>query len=156
MKLLLTFIFLNVLNVVIQTAKSLCTVNGGRFLASFANAVAYGLYTVVLVYMNCELSLWAKVLIVGMANFIGVWFVKNMEMKLRKDKIWKVEMTVSKVFLVEISKVLNDLDIPFNYFSTGKNYIFNVYCYTQGESKLIKELVKKYNVKYFVTESKTL
>ena len=56
--LLLTFIILNILNVIIQTVKSIATVKCGKTAAAIINAVAYGLYTIVTVYMMCELELW--------------------------------------------------------------------------------------------------
>ena len=51
MSLLTTFILLNILNVIIQTVKSLATVKCGKTVAALVNAVAYGLYTIVVVYM---------------------------------------------------------------------------------------------------------
>ena len=84
----------NVVNVIIQTVKSLATVKCGKTVAAIVNAVAYGLYTVVVVYTMCDLPLWAKALIVGVANLIGVYVVKLFEEKARKDKLWKVEATI--------------------------------------------------------------
>ena len=74
--LLIIFIILNILNVIIQTVKSLCTINGGKIVAAVANAIAYGFYTIVIIYMVCDLPLATKVVIVAICNFIGVFFVK--------------------------------------------------------------------------------
>ena len=49
MNLLATFIILNVVNVLIQTVKSICTVKCGKVVASIVNALAYGLYTYVVI-----------------------------------------------------------------------------------------------------------
>ena len=49
MNLLLLFIILNIINVVVQTAKSIITIKSGKIVASIVNAVAYGFYTVVLI-----------------------------------------------------------------------------------------------------------
>ena len=68
----------------------------GKGLASVVNALAYGLYTVVIVYTNCDLALWLKCLIVALSNLIGVYVVKLFEEKLRKDKLWKIDMTILK------------------------------------------------------------
>ena len=70
--LLWVFIGLNVANVIIQTIKSIATIKCKPMSAAVINAVAYGLYTVVLVYMVCDLPLWAKVVVVGGANLVGV------------------------------------------------------------------------------------
>ena len=93
-KLLITFIILNIFNVIIQTVKSIATVKCGKTAAAIINAVAYGLYTIVTVYMLCELDLWVKALIVAVCNLIGVYIVKLVEEESRKDKLWKVEATI--------------------------------------------------------------
>ena len=93
-KLLIIFIVLNIFNVIIQTVKSIATVKCGKTVAAIINAVAYGLYTIVTVYMLCELDLWLKAVIVAVANLIGVYVVKLLEEKARKDKLWKVEATL--------------------------------------------------------------
>ena len=80
-KLLIIFIALNVVNVIIQTVKSIATIKCGKTAAAVVNAIAYGLYTVVVVYTVCDLPLWIKVVIVGGANLIGVYVVKWLEEK---------------------------------------------------------------------------
>lgn len=158
-KLLIIFIVLNALNVIIQTVKSICTVKCGKISAALVNALAYGLYTVVLVYMVCDLSTWLKAVIVGGCNLIGVYIVKLLEEKMQKEKLWKVELTFKNKDNAKLfSKSLTDLNIPHNYTRDEIQTItlFNVYCYTRQDSKLVKDLANKYNAKYFVTETKTL
>ena len=155
--LLLTFIILNILNVIIQTVKSIATVKCGKTAAAVINAVAYGLYTVVTVYMMCELELWLKALIVAVANLIGVYVVKFLEEKARKDKLWRVESTVEKCYRDELHETLLQIDISHNYIdNVGRYAVFNIYCPTQKESAIVKEILSKYNAKYFVTETKNL
>ena len=155
MKLLILFIVLNVANVIIQTIKSIATIKCGKTMASIINAIAYGLYTVVLVYMVCDLPLWAKVLIVGGANLIGVYIVKLIEEKTRKDKLWRIEFVVRDN--ANIERYLQQSNISYTRLSTSdcKNK-FEVYCKTQKDSATVKELISKYNIKYFVNESKIL
>ena len=86
-KLLIIFITLNVVNVIIQTVKSIATIKCGKVMAALVNAIAYGLYTVVVVYTVCDLPLWLKVVVVGVANLIGVYVVKWGEEKSRKEVI---------------------------------------------------------------------
>lgn len=151
------FVILNILNVIIQTVKSLCTVKGSKTVAAVANAIAYGLYTVVVIYMVCELPLWLKVLVVSLCNLIGVYLVKLGEERARKDKLWKVELTVLNSKAVELHTSLEKFNIPHNYIpEVGKWTIFNVYCATQKESAFVREIANRNRAKYFVTESKTL
>lgn len=158
--LLLLFIVLNVANVIIQTIKSIATIKCKPMSAAIINAVAYGLYTVVLVYMVCDLPLWAKVVVVGGANLAGVYLVKIFEEKSRKEKLWKVEATIPNQGLsAENDDCLIELknaNISMNYIDINKYVLINCYCATQAESKVVKEILNKYNAKYFVTESKIL
>ena len=153
MNLILLFIILNIVNVIVQTVKSIATVKCGKTVAALVNAVAFGIYTIVLVYMNCELNLWAKVAIVALTNLIGVYFVKAIEEKMRKDKLWKIEMTIPQKFTEMVNEELKD--ISHSIITIDENYtLFNFYCATQKESTKVKEIVKKYGAKYFISESK--
>ena len=159
-KLLITFIILNTLNVIIQTVKSIATIKCGKTLAAVINAVAYGLYTIVTVYMLCELDLWLKALIVAVANLIGVYVVKLLEERMRKDKLWKVEATLhSQGIKPEYDDCIIELKenkIPLNYIDADKYIIVNCYCETQKESAKVKTILDKYHAKYFVSETKLL
>lgn len=156
-ELLLVFIVLNIANVIIQTVKSLATVKCGKGVASLVNAVAYGLYTVVVVYTVCDLPLWLKVVVVSLCNLVGVFVVKLGEEKARKDKLWKVEATVYASYKESLIDELNYVELPFNYIEgVGKYVLFNIYCATQAESAKAKNILDDNRAKYFVSESKTL
>lgn len=161
MKLLILFIVLNVVNVVIQTIKSIATVKCGKVVASLVNAVAYGLYTFVVIYMNVDgINIWLKAGIIALANLVGVYVVKVFEEKARKDKLWKVEGTVRSRNIDpkfhDCTLELAQSGIPFNYIDANKYILYNCYCETQADSIKTKAILDKYNAKYFVSESKTL
>ena len=156
MKLLILFIIMNVLNVVIQTVKSIATIKCGKMGAAVVNAIAYGLYTYIVVLTMCNLPLLAKCIIVALANFVGVWLVKWAEEKARKDKLWRVEMTVNTKLADKMHNELNYFGISHYWINAGKHTVFNVFCPTQKESAFVKHLADKHNAKYFVSESKTL
>lgn len=156
MKLVIIFIVLNIVNVIIQTVKSIATIRCGKGVAALVNAVAYGLYTVVVVYMVCELPLWFKVVVIAIANLIGVYLVKFFEEKKRKDKLWKVEATIEKGDFDKIKTTAFSLGLSYNYVDIRKYYLFNFYCPTQKDSEMVKGLLDSVNAKYFVNESKTL
>ena len=69
-KLFWIFVILNIINVIIQTIKSIATVKCGKSMAALVNAIAYGLYTVVVVYMVCDLPLWLKVTVIAVCNLV--------------------------------------------------------------------------------------
>ena len=152
------FIALNVVNVVIQTVKSIVTISGGKMIAAVINAVTFFIYTFCVVYMNADgLGLVWKALIIGAINFVGVFVVKLIEEKSRKDKLWKVEATVNTMDEAkEIVALLTDYNIPHNYIDINRYVLINCYCATQKQSLAVKEVLDTYHAKYFVSESKTL
>ena len=154
MKLLITFIILNIFNVILQTVKSICTVKCGKTVAAIVNAVAFGLYTVVIVFTNADLPLMQKVLVVALSNLIGVYIVKWIEEKKRKEKLWAIRFTVKDN---EGEKIINELenkDISYGYDVRGKYIIFETFCNSKEETLKVKEIVKRFNAKYFISENK--
>ena len=160
MKLLILFVVMNIVNVVIQTIKSIATIKCGKWGAAIINALAYGLYTYIVVLTMCDLPLLAKCLIVAGANFVGVYVVKFFEEKARKDKLWKVEATVQNVihFTDYIKNQCEQHKVPYSIINVENvDYVvFNFYCATQEKSRIVKQICDGCNAKYFVSESKTL
>jgi hypothetical protein len=155
--LLWLFVVLNVVNVVIQTIKSIATIKCGKVAAALINAIAYGLYTIVVIYTVCDLNLWLKAGVVAIANLVGVYVVKLFEEKARKDKLWKVEATIPNEHTDMLHYYLKVKEIPHNFIEgVGKYTVFNIFCETQNESMRAKEILDKCGAKYFVSESKTL
>lgn len=152
---LVSFIFFNILNVIIQTIKSIVTIKCNKWVAAVVNAVAYGLYTYIVVLTASDLDLWFKIITVALANLIGVFIVKWIEEKKRKDKLWKVELTVPSKYTEAVHFDLRT--VPHSYIKDlGKYTLFNFYCATQAESTKVKAIVDQYGAKYFVSESKIL
>lgn len=148
MKTFIIFVVLNIINVILQTIKSLATTKGGKVSASVMNAIAYAIYTVVLVYMTCELSTIAKALIVGGCNLIGVYIVKSLEEKKAKRKIYKVEFTVD----INTLEMIKEIERPkhYNVLEVNDMRIINFYCYDKQELKAVENITKKYNGKYII------
>ena len=154
MNLLVTFVIFNILNVIIQTVKSIATIKCNKWVASLVNAIAYGLYTYIVVLTVCELSLWVKMLVVALANLVGVFVVKLIEEKSRKDKMWKVEVAIPNKYGNALHFNLRGL--PHNYIEVGSWVMFNCYCMTQADTKMVVDLAKQYEGKISAYESKSL
>ena len=156
-ELLIVFIVLNIVNVIIQTVKSIATIKCGKWAAALVNAVAYGLYTYVIFFTSADgIDLHAKALITAFANLVGVYVVKFFEEKARKDKLWKVELTIPTENFEKVHAMLRMVKIPHNYVDIEKYVLINCYCATQNDSTLVRNIVNDFGAKYFVSESKTL
>lgn len=154
MNILITFFILTILNVILSTVKSIITVKGSPIVAAIVNAIYYGFYNVVLIYTVADFPMWQKVAVTFICNLIGVFIVKWFEAKSRKEKLWKVEVTVPHKYLKAVHFDLRE--IPHSYIDIEKYAIFNFYCATQKESTKVKEIIKQYDAKYFVSETKEL
>ena len=157
MKFLLTFLVLSIINVIFATIRVLTTVKSGKTIASLISGGYFAFYNIMLVYTVADFPMWEKCLITFGCNVVGVYLVKSIEEKTRKDKLWKVEVTVPNE---QVEQLLTDClycNIEhYNYWDAYQYKVFNFYCATQKESAAVRELLKNYNVKYFVTESKAL
>lgn len=152
--LLIQFIIFNILNVIIQTVKSVATIKCGKGMAALINAVAYGFYTYIVVLTMCDLPLLWKALIVALCNLVGVYIVKWIEEKARKDKLWLVKITVPAAKFQDVKTALDGYNIPFTYYDVKKYIVFNTFCETQKETNLVTDLCKKHNGKAFAAENK--
>lgn len=157
-QLLTIFIILSVLNVILNTIKSIVTVKGGKMAAALINAITFFVYTYVIIYTNCELNMHLKALITGLINFVGVYAVKWFEEKARKDMLWKIEATFikSEEFINHLKKWAELFDMSYNFIDIDKYIIVNFYSKSQKESLVIKDFIKKFNGKYFASETKIL
>lgn len=155
MNLIILFFVLTIINVIFSTIKSIVTINGSPFVASFISALYYGYYNIVLIYTVADFPLWQKVAVTFICNLIGVYIVKWAEVRARKDKLWKVELTVPTKYKDAIDFDLHD--IPHSYIElSDKHTLFNFYCATQADSAKVKAIADDYEAKYFVAESKNL
>ena len=156
MNLLIMFIVLSIVNVILQTVKSLCTVKCGKGVAALVNAIAFGLYTVVIVYTNADFPLWEKVLITSLVNLVGVYIVKLIEETMRKDKLWLVKITIPNEKSEKVFQELEKNNISYSKISLDKYNVFDCYCNTQVETQIVTNICKANNGKMFASENKLI
>ena len=148
------FVGLNIVNVIVQTIKSIATVKCKALPAALVNAVAYGFYTIVTIYMLCDLPLWWKAGVVAACNLVGVWVVKFIEEKAQKDKIWLVKMTIPIKYAEQAKCLLEQAGIPFTYYDLNKYFVFDTFCETQKETIIATKICSTCCGKSFATENK--
>ena len=161
MNAIVIFAIATVVNVSLSTIRSICTIKGGKWLSAITNAVCYGFYPlIVMLTAKGTVDIIINMTITAIANFVCVWLIKFIEEKARKDKLWKVEATIpNQGISAEYDDCLIELknaNISMNYIDIDKYILVNCYCATQAESSVVKEILDRYNAKYFVSESKTL
>ena len=94
MKFLITFIILSVINVIFSTIRAITTITSSKTVASLISGGYFAFYNIMIIYTVADFPMWEKCVITFCCNVIGVWFVKWLQERMRKDKLWKVEVTV--------------------------------------------------------------
>lgn len=151
MNLIITFIILSIINVIFSTIRTITTVKSGKFVASVISGGYFAFYNIMLIYIVMDFPLIAKCIITFVCNVIGVFTVKFIEEKMRKDKLWKVEVTIPTEHTAEIDHYARE--IPHSYITiSDKHTLFNFYCATQADTKKVINLCNLYNPKYFASE----
>lgn len=155
---LILFIVCTFANVVLSTIKSVMTIKGGKVYAAIWNALAFGLYSyIVVLTATADISTLGKVAITMGCNLVGVYGVKLVEEKMRKDRLWKVEMTVPNgeygFAASAMHGALNAANIPNNYVEAGKYAIFNCYCATKADTENAITIGADYGAKFFASET---
>lgn len=154
---LIVFVVLSIINVVFSTIRSIITINGGKFLASLFSAGYFAFYNVMMLYTVADFPMWQKCVITFICNFVGVYLVKWGEERFRKDKLWVIFATIKNENVTALRNELAELEIENAYIpNLGKHTKFEIYSYTQAESKQVKKLLSKYGAKHCALESKTL
>lgn len=147
----LYFFIISLVNVILSSTKSICTVRYGRGINVLANVISYSFYVIV-VKQTADLPLEITVVSTAAANALGVWLSYVILDKLQKDRLWKIEVVVYKDCTEVLHKELND--IPHNYIDVGPRTLFNFYCCTRKETSTVIKHCKKYSGKFFAVEDK--
>lgn len=158
MKFLIMFFVLSIVNVVFSTIRSIVTIKGGKTIASLISGAYFAFYNIMLIYTVADFPMWQKCVITFVCNVVGVYLVKWLEQKMRKDRLWQIDFTINNI-REDAEACKEDLrcaDIPFQWFNLGKHTKFTCYAETCADSEKVAKVIKRYHGKYFATESKTL
>lgn len=147
----LYFFLISLINVILSSTKSICTVRYGRGINVCTNVIAYSFYTIV-VKQTASLPLEITVITTAAANALGVWLSYVILDRIQKDRLWKIEVVVPKNYTENLHEEL--ATIPHNYIDIGPRSLFNFYCSTRAETSVVTKRCKKYNGKFFAIENK--
>jgi len=154
---IIVFIILSLVNVILQTLKSILTIKSTRFVASLMNALAFGFYTIVIKQLT-NFDVFTTVTVTIVANLVGVYFSIFLLDKFKKDQLWKITVTTLTTFENKmIKKRLENSNIAYTelFISDGKSVI-DIYCYTQSETQIVKEVLNFSKSKYHYVPVNTL
>lgn len=159
---ILVFSAAQFINVILNTVKTIVMYKQDKLSSSLINAICYGFYTVIVVFMAGEMDLWLKIVLTALTNFVGVWvsmvIIEKVNKKHHKDKLWIITATARPETMTETERDLIESQVKYNFMATTLNGVkscgvFNIYAYTQEDSTKVKAIIEKYNLKYNVQES---
>lgn len=155
------FVILNFINVLLNTARSLTTVKGGKWIAASMNAVCYGYYTIIIIITALyEIPTPLKVIAVFIVNFIGVFCIKLGEEKIQKEKTWIFNATakVNAEKFADVIAMLTMAEIKFVYNTIIKDklYTIQIFSHTMTESETITQILEINGIKYCAVETKEI
>lgn len=147
---IIVFCICSLVNVILSTLKTLIMVNAGRNSSIAINAICYGFYTLVVKQLGAVDYVTAVVVTI-LANVVGVWISYKIMDLFKKDKLWRITVTLkNKNALDECKTNLEKYNIGFT--PIEKTNSIDIYSYNQKESAIIKNILGNYDYKYFIQE----
>lgn len=156
MQFLLLYLVLQVVYVILNTVTNIAKIKCSKLIASLTSAICYGFYVIVVVATASNQPIWVKMLLTAVTNIVGVYVGMWVMEKLRKDKLWKIEITIrDAIEAYQFENTLREKDISFNSVVCENNdIILNVYSKSQKESEIIKKaLAEVTTAKYIIHQS---
>lgn len=153
---LLLYLVLQVVYVILNTVTNIAKIKCSKLIASITSAICYGFYVIVVVATASNQPIWVKMLLTALTNIVGVYIGMWVMEKLRKDKLWKIEATVTNDYdIYNLDTHLRREKISYNTVRSGNgDMIFNIYSKTQKESLIIKEALEECkSAKYMIHQS---
>lgn len=147
---IIVFCICSLVNVILSTLKTLIMVNAGRNSSIAINAICYGFYTLVVKQLGAVDYITAVVVTI-LANIVGVWISYKIMDLFKKDKLWRITVTLKNKKALDECKVnLEKYNIGFT--PIEKTNSIDIYSYNQKESAIIKNILGNYDYKYFIQE----
>jgi hypothetical protein len=154
---IIVFFVCQLINVALNTAKSIIMHKEEKISSTLINAITYGFYAIIVVMTASALDLWITILITVITNIIGVYVSMWILEKFKKDKLWEIVATVktpNNRTCLENGLDIEQISYNYNWTNKKDEYIFRIYSNSQKESAKIKELLDFVGAKYIVHEEK--
>lgn len=146
----IVFCICSLVNVILSTLKTLIMVNAGRNSSIAINAICYGFYTLVVKQLGAVDYVTAVVVTI-LANIVGVWISYKIMDLFKKDKLWRITVTLKTVD--EFAECVQQLaKYNIGYTPIENTNSIDIYSYTQQESTIVKNILSNYKHKYFIQE----
>ena len=103
--------------------------------------------------MIAGVETWVAVVSSVVCNLLGVYIALFITDKMRKDQLWKITVSVPTEMLKDFKNDLKNADLAFVAYETSwdKYKVVDIFSKAKPESKKVRDIIKKYNVKYTIS-----
>ena len=155
---IIVFTICQLINVALNTIKTIIMHKEKKISSSIINAITYGFYAIIVVMTASALPLWITIIITAITNLIGVYGSMWLLERFKKDSLWEITATTDRKNIDEIIDYLNLCEIAYNY-NLVDNYknskvVFRIYSESQKQSEEIKYILDKVGAKRIVHEER--
>ena len=157
---IVVFTVCQLINVGLNTAKTIIMHKEEKISSSVINAVTYGFYAIIVVMTASALPLWITIVISALTNLFGVYGSMWLLDRFKKDSLWEIVATVQNTEMDNYKQFLNLIftreQISFNCMETNMKgeYGYHIYSENQKQSEIVKKALSGTNAKYIVHEEK--
>lgn len=151
------FVICQLINVALNTAKTIIMHKEEKISSSIINAITYGFYAIIVVMTASALSLWITIIITALTNLIGVYGSMWLLDRFKKDSLWEITATVKTEMDCDyVEHYLEKEEIAYNNMAllNNRGYVYHIYSKNQKESIYIKKVLDGIGAKYIVHEEK--
>lgn len=154
---IIIFFVLQLVNVILSTTRSILTVKANAHVSAIVNAVSYTFYNLIVKMITAQ-DTTVILVTTFVTNLLGVYIARWALNLFRKEKLWvfNATLTSKKINCEEVIKLLEAANIKYLYNTIVDNklYSFQVFSYNCRESDMIKKILERYSIKFYVVESK--
>lgn len=153
MESMILFGLLQLVNVVLGTLRSICTIKANKHVGMALNTISFTFYAILVKFTNGQ-ELWYLIVITAVTNCFGFYLASWIFQKMQKDKLWRITLNVGlnkNIDSGEIKQCLDKYGISYTFALYEGGYTFDIYSYNQHQSMLVKDIIPK-GVRYSVIE----
>ena len=158
MQVIILFALLQFINVILSTIKSVLTVKSNRIVASVSSAIYFGFYTIIVIWTAADnMNIWIKVAITSATNLTGTYIAKYILDKAKKERLWDITAAVKSTVLDNVCSELNEHCLLHTRIEMNNPKYWLIHTYAKGkeESRLIRDILAKYEAYIIVFEQKS-
>lgn len=163
---IVVFTVCQLINVALNTAKTIIMHKEEKVSSAVINAVTYGFYAIIVVMTASALPLWITIVISALTNLFGVYGSMWLLDRFKKDSLWEIvaNITVSDEELSYFQVIMTKYEISYNLvklygvnLADGKHHLTaTMYSKNQEQSAIIKTTLDNFveKAKYIVHEER--